>query len=117
MHDTSHCLDALKTTYSEMRFSVTEFQRYYLEACGCLDYLELYKLHMDGEKLYVETVSKCVWAFPNITCVTQDFHMSGLPVWLLHPSNPWDTPVQSNILDIVNPVKPIDTFTCSSHFH
>ena len=43
MQDACVRLGSLKTTFSEMRFGVTEFQRYYLEVRGCLDYLELYK--------------------------------------------------------------------------
>jgi hypothetical protein len=76
-------LGSLKTMLSEMRFSVTEFQRYYLEVRGCLDYLEIYKLRMDGRKPVAETVVDCVGAFTNIPCIVQDFQMVGLPVWFL----------------------------------
>ena len=115
MHDACHRLGSLKTTYSEMRFGVIEFQRYYLEACGCLDYLELYRPRMDGEKPPAETVANCVGAFTNVARVAQDFHMAGLPVWLLRPSKLWDTPVQSNILDIVTPINPADTLIVSQN--
>jgi hypothetical protein len=63
MQDACLRLGSLKTTYSEMRFGVTEFQRYYLEARGCLDYLELYKPRMDGQKPPAETVANCVGRF------------------------------------------------------
>ena len=86
-------LGSLKTTYSEMRFSITEFQRYYLEICGCLDYLQIYKPRMDGQKPPAETVANCIGAFTHVVCIAQDFHMAGLPVWLLRPSELWDTPV------------------------
>ena len=115
MHDACHRLGSLKTTYSEMRFGVTEFQRYYLEARGCLDYLELYRPRMDGEKPPAETVANCVGAFTNVAHVAQDFHTAGLPVWLLRPSKLWDTPVQSNILDIVTPINPADTLIVSQN--
>jgi hypothetical protein len=47
MQDAFTRLDSLKTTFTEMRIGVTEFQRYYLETYGCLDYLEIYKPRMD----------------------------------------------------------------------
>ena len=115
LHDACHRLESLKTAYSEMRFGVTEFQCYYLEARGCLDYLELYKPRIDGDKAPAETVAKCVGAFTNVARVAQDFHTAGLPVWLIRPSNLWDTPVQSNILDIVTPVKPVDILWISQN--
>ena len=48
MQDACVHLSSLKTTYSERRFGVTEFQQYYLEVYGLLDYLELHVLCMDG---------------------------------------------------------------------
>ena len=39
MQDSFACLDSLKTTFTEMRFGITEFQHYY----SCLDYLKIYK--------------------------------------------------------------------------
>ena len=51
MQDAFTCLDSLKTTFTEMRVGVTKFQRYYLELCGCLDYLKIYKPRMEEEDL------------------------------------------------------------------
>ena len=108
-------LGSLKTTYTEMRFGVTEFQRYYLEVCGCLDYLQIYKPRMDGRKPPAETVTNCVGAFTHVARVAQDFHMAGLPVWLLRPSKIWDSPVECNILEIVTPLNPTDALCVSPH--
>lgn len=36
-------LGSLRTTFSQMVFGVTEFQRCYLETLGLLDYLEIYR--------------------------------------------------------------------------
>ena len=115
MQDAYHCLSALKTTFSEMRFSVTEFQHYYLKVHGCLDYLELYKPCMDGRKPPAETVANCIGAFTHIPRVAQDFHTAGLPVWLFRPSKAWDTPFQCNILELVTPIIPTDILTVSHH--
>lgn len=108
-------LGSLKTTYTEMRFGVTEFQRYYLETLGCLDFLEIYKPRMDGKSPPAETVANCVGVVTHVTRVVQDFHTAGLPVWLLRPSNIWDTPVECNILEVVTPVNPADTLCVSPH--
>ena len=48
--------------FSEMRFGLTEFQHYYLEIHGFLDYMEIYKPHMDSKKPSAEIVVSCVGA-------------------------------------------------------
>ena len=57
MQDAFVCLHF---TFTEMRIGITEFQQYYLEICGCLDYLELYKPCMDGSKPAAETIANCI---------------------------------------------------------
>ena len=83
MQDSFTHLDSLKTTFTEMRVGVTQFQRYYLETCGCLDYLEIYKPHMDGERDPAETVVNCIGTITPIPRTVQDFYTAGLPVWFL----------------------------------
>jgi len=73
MQDACVRLGSLKTTFSEMKFGVTEFQRYYLEVYGLLDYLELYVPRMDGQKTAATTVAHCVGAFTSIARTVQDF--------------------------------------------
>lgn len=116
MQDAFVRLHSLKTTFTEMRIGVTEFQRYYLEICGCLDYLELYKPRMEGLKPAPETVANCVGAITNIPRIVQDFHAAGLPIWLLRPSTVWDTPVKCNILEIATPLNPADVLCVSQHY-
>lgn len=115
MQDACTRLGSLKTTFSEMRFGVTEFQRYYLEVRGCLDYLEIYKPRLDGQKPAADTVANCVGAFTNVARVVQDFHTAGLPVWFLRPSKIWDSPVKCNILEVVTPLNPADILCLSQH--
>ena len=83
MQDSFGRLNALKTTFTEMRIGVTEFQCYYLEIYSCLDYLKIYKPRMDRERPPAECVVKCIGAITNIPCIVQDFWTAGLPVWLL----------------------------------
>ena len=66
-----------------MRVAITEFQRYYLEIYGCLDYLEIYKPRMDRRRPPAESIVNCIGAITNIPRIVQDFYMAGLPVWFL----------------------------------
>ena len=115
MQDACVRLGSLKTTFSEMRFGVTEFQRYYLEVCGVLDYLELYKPRMDGQRPAAITVAHCVGAFTSIVRTVQDFHSAGLPVWFIRPKKSWDSPISCNILKIVSPLNPASSLCVSEH--
>ena len=60
MQDAFARLHSLKTTLTEMRVGVAEFQRYYLELYGCLDYLKIYKPRMEGLKPPAEFVANCM---------------------------------------------------------
>ena len=115
MQDAFVRLSSLKTTFTEMRFGLTEFQRYFLEVRGCLDYLLLYKPRMDGQKPAATTVANCIGVFTNIACIVQDFHTAGLPVWFLRPHKSWETPLTCNILEIVPHVSPADILCVSEH--
>jgi hypothetical protein len=108
MQDACQRLGSLKTTFSEMRFGLTEFQRYYLEIHGFLDYMEIYRPRMDGKKPPAETVASCVGAFTFVPRVAQDFHTAGIPVWLIRPSKMWDSPIHCNILETITPINPAD---------
>jgi hypothetical protein len=107
------CLRSLKSTFGQMRFSVTEFQHYYLEIYAILGYLQIYKPCMDGAQPAATTVANCIGAFTNIPRVAQDFKTAGLPVWLIHH---WKTgPFPHNILQVVTPQNPADSLCISQH--
>ena len=116
MQDAFTRLHWLKTPFTEMRVGVTEFQRYYLELHGCLDYLEIYRPRMEGIKPPAESVVNCMGAITNIASVVQDFYTAGLPVWFLRPSKVWDSPVRCNVLKTVAPLNPDDVLCVSDHY-
>jgi hypothetical protein len=116
MQDSFTRLDSLKTTFTEMRVGISEFQRYYLEVHGMLDYMEIYKPRMDGARCPAESVENCVGAFTHIPRIAQDFYTAGLPVWLLRPSTVWDTAARCNILKIITPLDPANILCVSEHF-
>jgi hypothetical protein len=106
-------LRSLKSAFGQMRFGVTEFQRYYLEIYALLDYLQIYKPRMDGAQLAETGVANCIGAFTNVPRVAQDFKTAGLPVWLVHP---WETgPFPYNVLEVVAPLDPVDSLCISQH--
>jgi hypothetical protein len=106
-------LRSLKSAFGQMRFGVTEFQRYYLEIYALLDYLLIYKPRMDGAQPAATTIANCIGAFTNVPRVAQDFKTAGLPVWLIHP---WKTgPFPYNVLQVVTPQDPVDFLCFSQH--
>jgi hypothetical protein len=116
MQDSFIRLESLKTTFTEMRVGVTQFQRFYLEMYGLLNYMEICRPRMDGERPPAETIMNCVGAITNVARTAQDFHTAGLPVWFLRPSTAWDSSCRCNILKIVNPLNPADILCVSEHF-
>ena len=115
MQDSLARLNALKTTFTEMRVGITKFQRYYLEIYGCLDYLEIYKPCMDRQRPPAESVTNCIGVITNIPHIVQDFCMAGLPVWFLQPSSAWDSAIRCNILEVVTPIDPANVLCISDH--
>jgi hypothetical protein len=115
MQDACLHLSLLKTTFSEMKFGVTKFQRYYLKVCSLLDYLELHKPCMDGQRPPATTVLHCVGAFMTIVHTVQDFYTAGLPIWFIQPQKYWNTPISCNILKIVSPLNPASSLCVSEH--
>jgi len=118
MQDAFTRLDSLKTTFIEMRVGVAQFQHYYLEIYGCLDYIEIYKPRMDGARPAAESVVNCMGAISNIPHIVQDFYTAGLPVWFLRPSAAWYSPVRvkCNILEIVTPLNPANVLCVTEHY-
>jgi len=117
MHDGCVCLGSLKTTFTEMRFGVADFQCNYLEICSLLDYLELYKLWMDGQKPPATIIANCVGVFTNVPEIVQCFHTAGLLVWFLWECKFWTVPnpITCNILEVVTPLNPADILCVSHH--
>jgi hypothetical protein len=116
MQDSFARLNSLKTTFTEMKLAVTEFQRYYLETLGCLDYLEIHVPRMDGRRPPAESVENCIGAFTHSPRIAQQFYNAGLPVWFFRPSSAWDDPIKCNILEIVTPLDPTNVLCIMEHY-
>ncbi|PPQ83967.1 hypothetical protein CVT24_008299 [Panaeolus cyanescens] len=81
MHYTLIRLKAHIATWHHIRFSLTELQRYYLELLGCLNYLEIYKPHMDSQQSSLPPLANCLGVYTNQVRVVEEFVAAGLPVW------------------------------------
>ncbi len=101
-------LDSLRTTFTQMVFSVTEFQRCYLEILGVLDYIEIYRPRKYGQAT-ASTVANCVGLITNKPNIVQDCLNAGIPVWFCQPKQPG--PFPHNVLNVVTPFEPSD-FLC-----
>ena len=73
MDDALICVGSLKSLFGFMCFKITEFQCLYLEIHGLLDYLEIYKPHMDGHQPPATTVANCIGVFTNVPVIAQFF--------------------------------------------
>jgi hypothetical protein len=70
-----------------MKFGITEFQRYYLETLGLIDYLEIYKPRIDGIQTRTGSVDNHMGVFTSVPRVAQDFFDAGLPIWFIRETN------------------------------
>ena len=121
MQDSFTHLNLLKTTFTEMRVGVSNFHfvltlRYYLEFYGFLDYIKIYKPHMDGARPPAESVANCMGTITNIPHIVQDFYTAGLLVWFLWPLTVWDSAVRCNILETVTPLGPANVLCVLTHY-
>jgi hypothetical protein len=106
-------LGHLSTTFTQMVLGVTDFQRYYLELRGLLDYLEIYLLRMNGIQPATTTVEKCVGAITVSPRVVQDFVTAGIPVWFVQPCKTGPFPYK--VLNVVTPFEPSQFLCLDKH--
>ena len=98
---------SLQTTFLEMLFGVTEFQRYFLELLGLIDFLEIYQPRMEGRAPCVTSAADCLGAFTNNPQVAQQLFDAGLPVYLFRPFEHWSASDHVTV-NVVKPLAPSD---------
>ena len=107
LHNALIRLISLKTTFKQMVFGVTEFQRCYLETLGLLDYLEIYRPRRYGASPSQPTpTAKCIGFITNKPNIVQEFFKTGIPIWFCRPKLPG--PFPHNVRDVVEPFVPDD---------
>ena len=80
-------LKLVYTTFQQMEFSMRDVQCMWLELTTLLDYMQVYKPHMDGYAPSASGVTNTVCVFMHDLRVVQDFVTAGLPCWLIHPAS------------------------------
>ena len=94
-------LQSVYTNFRQMEFGVRDVQRIWLEIMAMLDYMEIFKLKMDGllGNWPPAQVADTIGAFTNDLRVAQDLFLAGLPYWLIRPLSDF---TNQNILKIVH---------------
>ncbi|THH09377.1 hypothetical protein EW146_g8700 [Bondarzewia mesenterica] len=84
-----HAMDRLRSvnsTEQDSRLDYSELQHQWLELAGVIDFMRIYKLHMDGQADRPPEVVDTIGVFTHIPRVAQDGAQAGLPVWLIRPT-------------------------------
>lgn len=107
-------LSVLQTTYEQMRFGVTDFQRLYLELRGYMDYVEIYLPRMNGRAPGPFDVADCVGVFTTTPNVVQEYFRGGIPVWFIRTAEHFRT-AQCNIAELVTATQPAQLINTRLH--
>jgi hypothetical protein len=100
-------LNTLPATFTNAKFAFVEIQRLYLEASGCIDYLEFFVPIMDGKKPAATQVDETrIGAFTPDPETVQSFFRAGLPVWYLRRFDKIIVHHPPNVLTLVTALKP-----------
>ena len=94
--------------FLDAKFGFVEVQRLYLEASGCIDYLETFIPVMDGKKPAATRVDETRMGTltPDPETV-QSFFRAGLPVWYIRRFDQIPTCNPPNVLSLVNALQPV----------
>lgn len=114
------CLESVVTAYHQMAAGVQDVQRSWLEVVVMLDYMQIYKPHMDSPEYVIPPTqpANMIGVFTNEIQVAQDCFIAGLPVWLIWPVTEFiDVSIQQivllvlpNELLIVEPLSNSDSY-------
>jgi len=105
MKHTSCCMCSLQTPFYEMSFGVTEFQRYFLEVLGLIDFLEIYQPRMEGHAPHATSTADCLGAFTNNALYAQQLFDAGLPIYLIQKYDTFavNDPIILNVISLLTP--------------
>ena len=69
--------------FHHMEFIIRDLQRVWLHVWAILDYMQIYKPHMDGLALADKGVANMIGTFTTSIHIAQDMFLAGLPFWLI----------------------------------
>ena len=105
-------LYSVQMSFCHIQFVVQDLQRVWLHVWAILDYMEIYKPHMDGHIPPVDGVADTIGTFMTSIHVAQDMFLAGLPCWLIHSSK---TFLDEKIFSIVKIFHPKDYVILEPH--
>jgi hypothetical protein len=103
---------SLYTNFWQMEFSMWDVQQMWLELTALLDYMQIYKPHMDRYAPSASGVANMIGVFMYDLQVVQDFVTAGLPCWLIHPASDFTNQI---IQKIVKPECPEGIVSLTTH--
>ena len=89
-------LQCLATSYKEMVYGVTEFQRFALELTALLDYQLIFYPRLEQNEIKFHEPANVIGAFTTSPQTTQICFQAGIPVWFCRPVEGF--PDSTNIL-------------------
>lgn len=78
-------LKTLEMTFRQLRQTITEFQRIYLELVGALNWAEIYQPRFNDTSDFSGEVGPMMGAMLTSVQDAEHFFRIGLPFWLVHP--------------------------------
>ena len=96
-------LHSIHMSFRHIQFVVRDLQMVWLDVWAILDYMEIYKPHIDGVALPGLSVADTIGCFMINICVAQDMFLAGLPCWLIRQSDTFNDEKIFAIREIVHP--------------
>lgn len=85
------------------RFSITEYQRYALEAIGALDYLQVYLPRINGDTPPATDTAETIGVFVTNDRLAQEFLQAGIPYWWIRPLSDLPAARIDSVVDLRSP--------------
>ena len=99
-------------SFCHMEFIVWDLQRIWLHIWAILDYMQIYKPHIDGLAPADKGVANTIGTFMTSICIAQDMFLAGLPFWLIRSL---DTFAEEKIFQIDPILHPKDHIVLDPH--
>ena len=78
---------SVQMLFCHIEFIILDLQRVWLHVWAILDYMQIYKSHINGLAPPDKGVANMIGTFMTSICVAQDMFFTGLPFWLIRLSD------------------------------
>jgi hypothetical protein len=108
-------LRAVAMTQREVLFECRQVQRQWMELRALMDYIEIYKPHMEGRAPPpAKETANLVGCFVHGVHMAERLFSARIPYWLIHPISTFS---YENILSITTVVQPKDVLVLDDYFN